>query len=189
MQWYMSTSSEDGTPPYEDPPIQDPFSSEDEEREAPDGQLLLDEPNRYVQAPTAKEAFVRVEPKDPQPAPWQIVGYVGPDYAIPETGEVPYRRPNFTAFTLNGHQIPVLDRMTDITHLLVDGLNVLDIEHFGKYGWSDWWILPAITIIESFNFRNKPWGPRRFSQPKPSSSSESGFGLNLETVEVRPAIK
>jgi len=160
IQYYMSTSDGDSTAPYEEPrPVV--VSSSSSEVISPTGELMRDEPNRYIVAPTARQLYKPNEPGDPQPAPWQIVGYVDPDWKMSDTGEVPYRRPHYTAFTLNGHQIPVLDRMTDITHLLVNGTNILEVEYLGRYGWSDWWILPAITIAESYNFRSKPWGPRR----------------------------
>ena len=160
LQYYMSTSEGDPIPPY-DPPAPVIPSSSSEAIAMPIGDFRRDDPNRYIQAPTSPNQYKPAEPKDPQPAPWQIVGYVDPDYKMPDTGEVPYRRPHYTAFTLNGHQVPVLDRMTDITHLLVNGTNVLEVEYLGRYAWSDWWILPSITVTESFNFRSKPWGPRR----------------------------
>lgn len=160
LQYYMSTSDGDPVPPYEPgQPIEPSISSEPILMAT--GDLKRDDPNRYFQAPTSPNQYNPAESKDPQPAPWQIVGYIDPEYRMPETGEVPYRRPHYTAFTLNGNQVPVLDRMTDITHLLVNGTNVLEVEYLGRYAWSDWWLLPSITIIDSFNFKAKPWGPRR----------------------------
>jgi hypothetical protein len=139
------------------------------------GNLILDEPNRIIQTPTSPAKYVENEKSVTRQHGVQR------EYVFPDTGEVPYRRSFHTSFTLNGEQLPILDRITDITSILRRGVNTLIVEYFGEYAWSDWWILPAIRVVDRFDLRPRGYSSS-FSMDSLSSIESISSGSMLSSA-------
>lgn len=153
---FLLTSSQHPTgyyPEYlNDPELSDPLSSSSSEwpqdsessSESPGEQPLIDAVSRWVLSSTAT-FFSPLQPSPPSPVTPKPVPTPEP-WDIPEHGDEPFRRPEATQFYLNGTALSPYDRVVDVTDLIVNGQNTLVVDYFGSYGWSDWFLTPAIGV-------------------------------------------